>query len=100
MSFMVAKTCHSEGPNLAATAGLVSIVVAYGMPVLLTKSIGGPEGLRSLTNPKVIVVDKYPWLIETSIPVALDYPVRSLVQSWYVLLISPGKAGLSSPFVG
>jgi hypothetical protein len=53
--------------------------------LIAIQTIGGPEGLRSLTNLKVVVVDKYPWLIETSIPVALDYPVRSLVQSWYVL---------------
>jgi hypothetical protein len=45
---------------------------------------GGPEGLRSLTNPKAIIVDRLPWLIQTGIPKVLDYPVRSLVQSWYV----------------
>jgi hypothetical protein len=45
---------------------------------------GGPEGLRSLTNPKAIIVDRLPWLIQTSIPKVLDYPVRSLVTSWYV----------------
>jgi len=42
----------------------------------------GPEGLRGLCNQKAIVTDKFPWLIQTSIPQALDYPVRSLVQSW------------------
>ncbi|KAG8901217.1 hypothetical protein FRB99_005472 [Tulasnella sp. 403] len=42
----------------------------------------GPEGLRGLCNPKAIVVDRWPWLIQTSIPAALDYPVRSLIQSW------------------
>jgi len=46
---------------------------------------GGSEGLRGLTNPKAVVVDKFPWLIQTSIPRALDYPVRSLVQSWSVI---------------
>ena len=46
--------------------------------------LGGPEGLRSLTNPKAIVVDRWPWLIQTSIPAILDYPVRSLPKSWYV----------------
>lgn len=45
---------------------------------------GGPEGLRALTNPKAIIVDRFPWLIQTSIPKALDYPVQSLAQSWYV----------------
>ncbi|THH26972.1 hypothetical protein EUX98_g7220 [Antrodiella citrinella] len=43
---------------------------------------GGPEGLRSLTNPKAIVMDRWPWLIQTSIPQVLDYPIRSVSQSW------------------
>ncbi|EPQ60441.1 ALDH-like protein [Gloeophyllum trabeum ATCC 11539] len=43
---------------------------------------GGPEGLRSLTNPKAIVVDRWPWLVQTSIPKVLDYPIGSLQQSW------------------
>ncbi|KAG6845706.1 hypothetical protein H0H87_004972 [Tephrocybe sp. NHM501043] len=43
---------------------------------------GGPEGLRSLTNVKAIMVDRWPALIQTGIPGILDYPVRSLVQSW------------------
>ncbi|KAF5391825.1 hypothetical protein D9757_001821 [Collybiopsis confluens] len=45
---------------------------------------GGPEGLRSLTNPKVIVYDWWPSLIQTSIPNVLDYPIRSLGISLYV----------------
>ncbi|TFK72146.1 ALDH-like protein [Pluteus cervinus] len=43
---------------------------------------GGPEGLRSLTNPKVIIVDRWPSLIQTTIPKVLDYPIRSLYYSW------------------
>ncbi|KAJ3568427.1 hypothetical protein NP233_g5721 [Leucocoprinus birnbaumii] len=43
---------------------------------------GGPEGLRSLTNPKAIVIDRFPRLIQTSIPKVLDYPLRSLFWSW------------------
>ncbi|PPR03524.1 hypothetical protein CVT24_007010 [Panaeolus cyanescens] len=43
---------------------------------------GGPEGLRSLTNPKAIIVDRWPSLIQTGIPPVLDYPLRSLSQSW------------------
>jgi acyl-CoA reductase-like NAD-dependent aldehyde dehydrogenase len=43
---------------------------------------GGPEGLRSLTNPKAVVVDRWPWLLQTSIPRPLDYPMRSTVQAW------------------
>lgn len=44
---------------------------------------GGPEGLRSLTNPKAIVVDRFPRLVQTTIPKVLDYPLRSLYKSWY-----------------
>jgi len=43
---------------------------------------GGPEGLLALTSPKVITVDRWPWLINTSIPAVLDYPISSLTQSW------------------
>ncbi|KIK63576.1 hypothetical protein GYMLUDRAFT_221740 [Collybiopsis luxurians FD-317 M1] len=43
---------------------------------------GGPEGLRSLCNPKVIVYDWWPSLIQTSIPKVLDYPIRSLGTSF------------------
>ncbi|GLB35450.1 putative aldehyde dehydrogenase family protein [Lyophyllum shimeji] len=43
---------------------------------------GGPEGLRSLTNVKAIMVDRWPSLVQTSIPKVLDYPMRSLFQSW------------------
>ncbi|KAF8232284.1 meiotic sister-chromatid recombination aldehyde dehydrogenase [Tricholoma matsutake] len=43
---------------------------------------GGPEGLRALTNPKAIIVDRWPALIQTRIPKVLDYPIRSLCKSW------------------
>jgi hypothetical protein len=43
---------------------------------------GGPEGLRGLTNPKAIIIDRWPWLVGTSIPRVLDYPIRSLQNSW------------------
>ncbi|KAF8464975.1 Aldehyde/histidinol dehydrogenase [Gautieria morchelliformis] len=43
---------------------------------------GGPEGLLALTSPKAITVDRWPWLINTTIPAVLDYPIASLVQSW------------------
>lgn len=36
----------------------------------------GEEGLRSLSNVKSICVDRFPWLIKTSIPSKLDYPMR------------------------
>ena len=36
----------------------------------------GAEGLRSLCNVKSVCVDRVPWLIKTSIPSKLDYPMR------------------------
>ncbi|KAH9982949.1 Aldedh-domain-containing protein [Lactifluus volemus] len=45
---------------------------------------GGPEGLRSLTNPKAVIVDRWPWLFETKIPWVLDYPIRSPLRAWCV----------------
>ncbi|KAH9947117.1 meiotic sister-chromatid recombination aldehyde dehydrogenase [Amylocystis lapponica] len=44
--------------------------------------MSGPEGLRALTNPKAIVTDRFAWLVQTSIPKVVDYPIRSAVQSW------------------
>ncbi|KAF9533521.1 meiotic sister-chromatid recombination aldehyde dehydrogenase [Crepidotus variabilis] len=43
---------------------------------------GGPEGLRSLTYPKAVIMDRWPSVIQTSIPRVLDYPLRSLYWSW------------------
>ncbi|OAX40358.1 ALDH-like protein [Rhizopogon vinicolor AM-OR11-026] len=43
---------------------------------------GGPEGLRALTNPKAIIVDRWPSFVQTKIPKVLDYPIRSLARSW------------------
>ncbi|KAH9178669.1 Aldedh-domain-containing protein [Lactarius sanguifluus] len=45
---------------------------------------GGPEGLRALTNPKAVVYDRWPWLLQTVIPRPLDYPIRSPPQAWDV----------------
>lgn len=50
--------------------------------------LGGPEGLRALTNPKAIIYDRWPWLFQTAIPKPLDYPIRSPLKAWWVLLIS------------
>ncbi|PCH34198.1 meiotic sister-chromatid recombination aldehyde dehydrogenase [Wolfiporia cocos MD-104 SS10] len=46
---------------------------------------GGPEGLRSLTNPKAIMVDRFAWLMQTTIPPQLDYPIQSVTTSWQFL---------------
>ncbi|KAF9820013.1 hypothetical protein IEO21_01675 [Rhodonia placenta] len=43
---------------------------------------GGPEGLRALTNPKAIVVDRMAWAVQTTIPKPVDYPIASIRQSW------------------
>lgn len=45
---------------------------------------GGPEGLRSLTNLKAIIIDRWPSLIQTSIPKVIDYPLHSFQHSWFV----------------
>jgi acyl-CoA reductase-like NAD-dependent aldehyde dehydrogenase len=36
----------------------------------------GMEGLRGLCNVKSVCIDRWPWLIKTSIPRKLDYPMR------------------------
>lgn len=41
--------------------------------------------MRSLTNRKAVVVDRWPWLLQTNIPRPLDYPIRSHAQAWWVL---------------
>ncbi|KAK5734016.1 Meiotic Sister-Chromatid recombination aldehyde dehydrogenase [Elasticomyces elasticus] len=40
----------------------------------------GEEGLRSLCNVKSVCVDRWPWLIKTTIPGRLDYPMQAF--SW------------------
>ncbi|KAF8894722.1 Aldehyde/histidinol dehydrogenase [Infundibulicybe gibba] len=69
--------------------GMVSVNdfgVFYDLPFGGVKSsgygrFGGPEGLRSLTNVKAVIVDRWPSLIQTSIPKVLDYPIRSMTKS-------------------
>jgi acyl-CoA reductase-like NAD-dependent aldehyde dehydrogenase len=52
----------------------------------------GPEGLRSLCLERAVVTDRFPGLVQTSIPAAIDFPidphrgipfVHSLVQFFY-----------------
>jgi acyl-CoA reductase-like NAD-dependent aldehyde dehydrogenase len=43
---------------------------------------GGPEGLRSLTNPKSVIMDRF-W-ISTTVPPVLHYPLKSIGTSWFV----------------
>ena len=43
---------------------------------------GGAEGLRGLCNLKAVCRDRFPGWIETSIPPALDYPIRKMQNGW------------------
>ena len=43
---------------------------------------GGEEGLRSLCNTKAVCVDRFPRVVGTSIPGALDYPIRDVRRGW------------------
>lgn len=45
-----------------------------------------------MTNTKAVVVDRWGWAIQTSIPAVLDYPVRSVSQSWYACVRAPLSA--------
>ncbi|KAF8477284.1 Aldehyde/histidinol dehydrogenase [Kalaharituber pfeilii] len=42
----------------------------------------GAEGLRSVCNLKSVVVDRWPSLINTSIPPIVDYPITRPEKSW------------------
>ncbi|KAK4695016.1 hypothetical protein P7C71_g2659, partial [Lecanoromycetidae sp. Uapishka_2] len=45
---------------------------------------GGEEGLRSICNIKAVCVDRFPRLVGTSIPSALDYPIKGARRAWEV----------------
>ena len=45
---------------------------------------GGKEGLRSISNLKSVCQDRFPSLIRTSIPSALDYPIEGARRAWGV----------------
>ena len=45
---------------------------------------GGEEGLRSICNPKAVCRDRFPGVISTSIPSALDYPIEGAKRAWEV----------------
>lgn len=83
----VVKTCLSAVPKAAAMDDLVFRIPSqlFHLYSIVCSFQGGPEGLRALTNPKAIMVDRWPSLIQTSIPQVLDYPIRSLSSSWYVI---------------
>jgi hypothetical protein len=58
-------------------------------------SPAGPEGLRALTCPKAVTIDRWPSLIQTSIPPPLQYPIRSVVKAWLVNLYLIAGAWIS-----
>lgn len=45
---------------------------------------GGEEGLRSICNTKAVCRDRFPGWISTSIPPALDYPIKGARRAWEV----------------
>jgi hypothetical protein len=61
-----------------------AILCRVRLTIISCLFVGGPEGLRALTNTKAIMVDRWPRLIQTGIPKVLDYPIRSLFHSWCV----------------
>ena len=75
-------------------AGMVSVndfAVTYAvqLPFGGVKGSGygrfaGEEGLRGICNMKSVTRDRFPGLIGTSIPRALDYPIRSGRKAWEV----------------
>jgi len=85
------QTC--KGVALALECGMVSVndfgvyYLNQDLPFGGIKAsgygrFGGREGLRALTYTKAVIVDRFPLIAETFIPAAVDYPIRSLVQSW------------------
>ena len=45
---------------------------------------GSKEGLRSICNTKAVCKDRFPWLMSTSIPPALDYRRDGAAKAWEV----------------
>lgn len=45
---------------------------------------GGEEGLRSICNTKAVCRDRFPGLLSTSIPLALDYRIGGAAKAWEV----------------
>ncbi|CAD6579898.1 MAG: Meiotic Sister-Chromatid recombination aldehyde dehydrogenase [Alectoria sarmentosa] len=60
---------------------------------------GGEEGLRSICNTKAICRDRFPGLISTSIPPALDYPIEGARRAWEVCkgVVELGRANSPPP---
>ena len=44
---------------------------------------GGEEGVRSICNVKAVCKDRWAWMgVSTSIPLALDYPIKDVERGW------------------
>ena len=77
-------------------AGMVSVndFAAYYAVQLPFGGVGGSgygrfageEGLRSICNTKSVCRDRFPRLMGTSIPKALDYPIRNARKGWEVCM--------------
>lgn len=85
--YLPVKTCLSVESKPAVMDGSVCFFLFSCGDLVLNIMAGGPEGLRSLTSPKAIIIDRWPSLIQTSIPKVLDYPLRSLYNSWFVVFV-------------
>jgi hypothetical protein len=67
-----------------------------------SRRFGGVEGLRSLCIPRVTVTDRRPWLMRTSLPPPLRYPVaahgfafvHALCRMFYGTNVATRAAGL------
>lgn len=42
----------------------------------------GEEGLRAICNTKAVCHDRWPGLVSTGIPPAVDYPIKSAQKAW------------------
>ncbi|KAG8798360.1 Meiotic Sister-Chromatid recombination aldehyde dehydrogenase [Serendipita sp. 398] len=51
-------------------------------PVITVMPYNTVEDAIAIANGTPITVDRWPWLIQTSIPAPLQYPIRSVVKSW------------------
>jgi hypothetical protein len=83
---------------------MVSLVTSSQLQQSSTCRFGGVEGLRGMCYPKVIVEDRWPFLMRTAIPPPLQYPVQpfgfefvhALCKMFYGSSIGMQLSGLGS----
>ena len=83
---------HLDAVVHGVRAGVVSVndfgvTYAVQLPFGGVKGSGygrfaGEEGLRGICNVKSVTRDRFPGLVSTSIPKALDYPIRNGMKAW------------------